>query len=47
MLAWPMTISIETIVIAVVFAVATRIFFGYYAAQKSARLDPIEALRHE
>jgi putative ABC transport system permease protein len=46
-IGWPMVMSPQAVVIAVLFSVAVGVFFGFYPARKASLLDPIEALRFE
>jgi putative ABC transport system permease protein len=44
---WSMEISLESVIIAVLFSAGVGVFFGYYPARKASLLNPIEALRYE
>lgn len=47
LLKFPVAPPLGPMVIALCFSMAIGIFFGYYPANKSAKLNPIDALRYE
>ena len=45
--AWPIQISWQAVLLAFVFTGVIGVFFGFYPANKAAKLNPIDALRYE
>ncbi len=47
LLGYPAKPSIPGIIISLVFSMSIGVFFGYYPANKAAKMNPIDALRYE
>lgn len=47
LIGFPPQLSITTSLFAAAFSIAVGIFFGMYPAKRAAKLNPIDALRHE
>lgn len=47
LLGYPAQPSISGIIVSLVFSMSIGVFFGYYPANKAAKMNPIDALRYE
>lgn len=47
LLGYPARPSVSAIVISLLFSMTVGVFFGYYPANKAAKMNPIDALRYE
>ena len=46
-MAFPTAVELSSVLLAMFFAMAVGVFFGYSPARRAAMLNPIEALRYE
>jgi putative ABC transport system permease protein len=44
---WPVTVTLWSLLTALGMAVIVGVLAGYYPAIRAARLDPVDALRHD
>ncbi len=47
LLGYPAKPSISGIIVSLIFSMSIGVFFGYYPANKAAKMNPIDALRYE
>lgn len=47
LLGYPAHPSVQGIIISLIFSMSIGVFFGYYPANKAAKMNPIDALRYE
>lgn len=47
LLGYPASPSLQGIIVSLIFSMSIGVFFGYYPANKAAKMNPIDALRYE